>query len=314
MANEDVAVPDLTGRLAIVTGANSGLGLGLTGRLVTAGAEVVMAVRNLEKGDAARDEVLAANPAARIRLEQIDLASLDSVAAFADRLVAQGRPVDILLNNAGVMMPPTRETTDDGFELQFESNYLGHYALTARLLPLLRAAEAPRVTSLSSFMAYFGRFDWDDLQSEKYSPVRSYGLSKLAMLAFARELQARSDAGGWGLLSDAAHPGFTRTNLQTSGPRRGKAPRPPRTYSRTPFWQLVETGILPALYAATSPDAAPAGYYGPDGLLGLTGGSHRAREPRAARNAADAARLFDESAKLAWVGFPGGVSTSSTND
>ena len=303
MAHEDVDVPDLTGRLAIVTGANSGLGLGLTGRLAAAGAEVVMAVRNLEKGEAARNEVLVAHPGAQLRLERIDLASLASVAEFAERLTAQGRPVDILLNNAGIMMPPERETTDDGYELQFESNYLGHYALTARLLPLLRAAEAPRVTSLSSFMAYFGRYDWNDLQSEKYSPVRSYGLSKLAMLSFARELQARSDANGWGLLSDAAHPGFTRTNLQTSGPRRGKAPRPPKTYRRTPFWQLVDTGILPALYAATSPDAAPAGYYGPDGFLGLTGASHRAREPRAARNAADAARLFDESVRLSGVTF-----------
>ena len=303
MAHEDVDVPDLTGRLAIVTGANSGLGLGLTGRLAAAGAEVVMAMRNLEKGEAARNEVLVAHPGAQLRLERIDLASLASVAEFAERLTAQGRPVDILLNNAGIMMPPERETTDDGYELQFESNYLGHYALTARLLPLLRAAEAPRVTSLSSFMAYFGRYDWNDLQSEKYSPVRSYGLSKLAMLSFARELQARSDANGWGLLSDAAHPGFTRTNLQTSGPRRGKAPRPPKTYRRTPFWQLVDTGILPALYAATSPDAAPAGYYGPDGFLGLTGASHPAREPRAARNAADAARLFDESARLSGVTF-----------
>ncbi len=305
MAIEGVTVPDLSGKLAIVTGANSGLGFGLTGRLAAAGAEVVMAVRNLEKGDAARNELLAANPAARLRLEQIDLASLASVAEFAERLKGQGQAVDILVNNAGVMMPPRRETTDDGYELQFESNYLGHYALTARLLPLLRSADAPRVTSLSSFMAYFGRYDWDDLQSVKYSPVRSYGLSKLAMLSFARELQARSDANGWGILSDAAHPGFTRTNLQTTGPRRGKAPRPPRSYRRTPFWQLIETGILPALYAATSPDAAPAGYYGPDGFLGLTGASHPAREPKAARNAKAAARLFDESARLSGVTFGG---------
>ncbi len=303
MATEDVHVPELSGKLAIVTGANSGLGFGLTGRLTAAGAEVVMAVRNLEKGEAARSELLAANPAARIRLERIDLASLASVADFADARLADGRPIDILLNNAGVMMPPKRETTDDGFELQFESNYLGHYALTGRLLPLLRAAEAPRVTSLSSIMAYFGRYDWSDLQSQKYSPTRSYGLSKLAMLSFARELQTRSDANGWGLLSDAAHPGFTRTNLQTSGPRRGKAALPPKTYHRTPFWQLVETGILPALYAATSPDAEPGAYYGPDGFMGLTGASHRAREPKAARNAADAARLFDESARLSGVTF-----------
>lgn len=303
MAREDVDVPDLTGKLAVVTGANSGLGFGLTGRLAAAGAEVVMAVRDLEKGDAARNELLAADPAARLRVERIDLASLASVAEFAEARLAEGRPVDILLNNAGVMMPPERETTEDGFELQFESNYLGHYALTGRMLPLLRAAEAPRVTSLSSFMASLGRYDWDDLQSKRYSPPRSYGLSKLAMLSFARELQMRSDANGWGLLSDAAHPGFTRTNLQTSGPRRGKPARPPRTYRRTPFWQLIETGILPALYAATSPDAAPGAYYGPDGFLGLTGGSHRAREPRAARNAADASRLFDESARLSGVTF-----------
>ncbi len=305
MATADIIVPDLTGRLAVVTGANSGLGLGLTGRLAAAGAEVVLAVRNIEKGEVARNEVLAAHPEARLRLERIDLASLASVAEFAERLLAQGRPVDILLNNAGIMMPPERETTEDGYELQFESNYLGHYALTARLLPLLRAADSPRVTSLSSFMAYFGRYDWNDLQSVKYSPVRSYGLSKLAMLSFARELQARSDVNGWGLLSDAAHPGFTRTNLQTTGPRRGKAPRPQKTYRRTPFWQLVDTGILPALYAATSPDAAPAAFYGPDGFLGLTGASHPAREPKAARNAADAARLFDESARLSGVSFPG---------
>jgi NAD(P)-dependent dehydrogenase (short-subunit alcohol dehydrogenase family) len=303
MATEDVTVPELSGKLAIVTGANSGLGFGLTGRLAAAGADVVMAVRNLEKGEAARDELLAANPDASLRLEQIDLASLASVADFADRLTHEGRPIDILLNNAGIMMPPERQLTQDGFELQFGSNYLGHFALTARLLPLLHAAEGARVVSLSSIMAYFGRYDWNDLQSEKYSPVRSYGLSKLAMLAFARELQARSDANGWGLRSVAAHPGYTRTNLQTTGPRLGKPARPPRTYRRTPFWQLVETGILPALYAATSPDAEPGGYYGPDGFMGLTGGSHRAREPRAARNDADSARLFDESARLAGVTF-----------
>ncbi|MEO6115698.1 MAG: SDR family oxidoreductase [Pseudolysinimonas sp.] len=301
--SEQMHVPDLTGKLAVITGANSGLGFGLTGRLAAAGAEVVMAVRNLEKGEAARNELLAAQPGAKLLLERIDLASLDSVAEFAAGRMRDGRPLDILLNNAGIMMPPQRETTDDGFELQFESNYLGHYALTAQVLPLLGAAKAPRVTSLSSVMAHFGRYNWNDLQSVRYSPPRSYGLSKLAMLSFARELQVRSDRLGWGLLSDAAHPGFTRTNLQTTGPRRGKAPRPPREYRRTPFWQLIETGILPALYAATSPDAAPGGYYGPDGLFGLTGGSHPAREPRAARNAADAARLFDESAKLAGVGF-----------
>lgn len=295
-------VPDQSGRTALVTGANSGLGLHTTIALARRGARVLMACRDAGRAEAAVRRVRREAPGASIELVTLDLASLASVEAAAADVAGRTSALDVLVDNAGVMAPP-RTTTTDGFELQLGTNHLGHFALTGRLLPLLRAAEAPRVTSLSSFMAYFGRYDWDDLQSVKYSPVRSYGLSKLAMLSFARELQARSDANGWGLLSDAAHPGFTRTNLQTSGPRRGKTVRPARVYHRTPFWQLIDTGILPALEAATSPDAAPAGYYGPDGFLGLTGASHRAREPKAARNAADAARLFDESAKLSGVTF-----------
>jgi NAD(P)-dependent dehydrogenase (short-subunit alcohol dehydrogenase family) len=218
----DIAVPDLSGRLAIVTGANSGLGLGFTKRLAAAGAEVVLAVRDWGKGEEAMARIRAEIPIARVRMLPLDLSSLSNVAIFAAMFTAEGRPLDLLVNNAGVMMPPKRGTTEDGFELQFGSNYLGHFALTAHLLPVLRAADAPRVVSLSSILARAGRFDWDDLQAKKhYSPQGSYGLSKLSMLVFARELQLRSDAAGWGIRSLAAHPGSTLTNLQVTGPQSG---------------------------------------------------------------------------------------------
>jgi len=174
----DIAVPDLSGRLAIVTGANSGLGFALTTRLAAAGAEVILAVRNWSKGEEAIGRIRADVPTARLRMLPLDLSSLVNIAAFAAMFTAEGRSLDLLINNAGVMMPPKRSTTEDGFELQFGSNYLGHFALTAHLLPQLRAAEAPRVVSLSSILARGGRFDWDDLQAEKhYSPRGSYGLS-----------------------------------------------------------------------------------------------------------------------------------------
>ncbi|MCU1411949.1 MAG: short chain dehydrogenase [Rhodoglobus sp.] len=305
----DIAVPDLTGRLAVVTGANSGLGFGLTGRLAAAGAEVVLAVRNRAKGEEAVAAVRAVTPGAKLTIREFDLSSLASVEAFATGLEKDGRAVDILLNNAGIMMPPQRQVTEDGFELQFGGNYLGHFALTARLLPLLRAAGASRVVSLSSGLASQGRLDWDDLQSAKrYSPTRAYGLSKLAMLMFAQELQRRSDAGGWGILSAAAHPGATHTNLQTTGPKQGGATLSTRgmdAVMRLPgMSQQIPQGILPALFAATSPDAAPGAYYGPNGLLGLTGGPGPAKPPRQARNAADDARLWTVSEQLTGVTFP----------
>lgn len=306
----DIDVPDLTGRLAVITGANSGLGFGLTGRLAAAGAEVVLAVRNRAKGDEAIAAVKATTPGATLRVEEFDLTSLASVAAFSARLAKDGRPVDILLNNAGIMMPPTRQLTADGFELQFGGNHLGHFALTAELLPLLRAAQAPRVVSLSSGLASAGRLDWDDLQSAKsYSPTGAYGLSKLAMLMFAQELQRRSDAGGWGILSTAAHPGATHTNLQTTGPKQGGATLSSRGMDlimRLPgVGQEIPQGILPALFAATSPDAAPGAYYGPTGgPFRMTGAPGLVNPPRQAKNPADDARLWTVSEQLTGVTFP----------
>ncbi|GAA1304376.1 oxidoreductase [Planotetraspora silvatica] len=306
----DVTVPDLTGRRAVITGANSGLGLGLTGRFARAGAEVVLAVRDRGKGAVAVEKVRAEVPDARLTIRHLDLASLDSVAALGAELVAEGRPIDFLINNAGVMALPKRAVTRDGFEMQFGGNHLGHFALTAHLLPLLRAAAAPRVTTVSSIAAWYGRLNFGDLQSERYGPHRSYGGSKIANLLFARELDRRSREGGWGILSNAAHPGATITNLQVTGPTHGgvAVARTRLLYGflyRIPgMWQEVPTGILPLLHAATSPEAEGGAYYGPDGFAGLTGGPAVARAPRRALNDADAARLWAVSEELTGVAFP----------
>ena len=299
----EVTVPDLTGKLAVVTGGSDGLGRGLAGRLAQAGAEVILPVRNAAKGAAA-----AASLGGAVSTRPLDLTSLESVAALADGLLADGRPIDILINNAGVMAPATRHTTPDGFELQFETNYLGHYALAARVLPLLRAGHA-RVTTMSSIAARTGRIAFDDLQSERYTPMRSYGLSKLATMLFALELDRRSRAYGWGLTSNVAHPGFTSTSLQSTGPNMGRSRPSPmdpvfRWMSRRGVLvQSVPSGILPALYAATSPQAQGGRFYGPAGFLHLTGPAAEERVYRSGRDEQTAARLWDESAKLAGVTF-----------
>jgi NAD(P)-dependent dehydrogenase (short-subunit alcohol dehydrogenase family) len=306
-------VPDLSGKLAVITGSNSGLGFGLARRLSAAGADVVMAIRNRAKGEAAIDEIRATVPDAKLTIKPLDLSSLAGVAALGEQLNADGRPIDILINNAGVMTPPKRGTTTDGFELQFGSNHLGHFALTAHLMPLLRAADSPRVVSLSSLAARQGRIHFDDPQFEKsYSPGQAYGQSKLAVLMFARELDRRSKEAGWGILSDAAHPGLTKTNLQISGPSHGRSK--PSTMERlyklswrlTPFlWQEIDEGILPALYAATSPQAEGGAFYGPHGIYEAAGGGVAvAKVPARARNDADCRRLWDISEKLTGVSYP----------
>jgi NAD(P)-dependent dehydrogenase (short-subunit alcohol dehydrogenase family) len=308
-------VPDLTGKRAVVTGANSGLGLELTRRLAKAGAAVTLAVRSRDKGEAAIAQLTTEIPDARLSVRLIDLTSLTSVEAFAESMVRDGHPLDILINNAGIMMPPQRESTADGFELQFEANYLGHFALTARLLPLLRRVElgkaaASRVVNLSSIYARAGRLDWDDLQAEQsYRPGRAYGLSKLAMLMFARELNRRSAAAGWGILAAAAHPGATITNLQVTGPMLGRKEdgmraRLNRLQYRVPgLYQNADQGILPALFAATSRDAVGGGYYGPSGFQEVTGGPAPASVPRRALSEADGVRLWELSEALSHVKF-----------
>jgi NAD(P)-dependent dehydrogenase (short-subunit alcohol dehydrogenase family) len=305
-------VPDLSGRLAVVTGSNSGLGFGLARRLSAAGADVVMAIRNRAKGEAAIDEIRATVPNAKLTIKPLDLSSLAGVAALGEELNADGRPIDILVNNAGVMTPPQRDNTTDGFELQFGSNHLGHFALTAHLLPLLRAADQARVVSLSSLAARRGRIHFDDPQFEKsYTPMQAYGQSKLAVLMFARELDRRSKEAGWGIVSNAAHPGLTKTNLQISGPSRGRAK--PSTMERlytlswrlTPFlWQEIDEGILPALYAATSPQAEGGAFYGPHGIYEAAGGGvTAAKVPARARDDADCRQLWEISERLTGVNY-----------
>ena len=309
----DVVVPDLTGRRALVTGASDGLGLGLAERLVRAGAELVLPVRNPAKGEAAVRRLRAAVPDAVISTRPADLASLGSVAALADGLLSDGRPIDPLIANAGVMTPPVRTTTADGFELQLGTNHLGHLALVGRLLPLQSSSRA-RVTTVSSSAARFGRLDWADLNSERgYAPVRAYNLSKLAQLMFALELDRRSTEHGWGILSNAAHPGTTYTGLYSAGPGLGST-RPPRVDAVMRrfldlglFVQPVEQGLLPVLQAATDPAADGGTFYGPDGVGHFTGSSAPQRVYRAATDAAAAGRLWAVSEAMTGVRFPGAV-------
>ncbi|MGA7054931.1 MAG: SDR family oxidoreductase [Mycobacterium sp.] len=312
-------VPDLSGRLAVVTGANSGLGFGLAKRLAAAGAEVIMAVRNRSKGETALAEIRRELPSANLSIRLLDLSSLKSVAALGEELVAEGRPIDILINNAGVMTPPQRQQTDEGFELQFGTNHLGHFGLTGHLMPLLRAAECPRVVTVSSLAAAQRQLDSSafmevqaDPNAERdYKPMRWYGKAKLAQLMFAFELDRRSRLGGWGLMSNAAHPGLSKTNL-LSGASYGRdkptlqARFTQLTWRLLPFiWLDVDEGIKPTLYAAVSPDAEGAKYYGPRGFYETVGGGVTfAGVPRLSRSEADMAQLWQLSEQLTGITYP----------
>jgi len=304
-------VPDLSGRFAVVTGANSGLGFGLAKSLAGAGADVTMAIRSRAKGEAAIAEIRRELPAAKLTIRQLDLSSLKSVAALGDELTAEARPIDILINNAGVMTPPKRQETDDGFELQFGANHLGHFALTAHLLPLLRAAEGARVVTVGSIAAGQRNLDFDDANAQHgYRPMRSYGMAKLAQLMFAVELDRRSRRGGWGLISNAAHPGLSKTNLLTGASYgRDKPTLQARltqlTWRLLPFmWLDVDEGIKPTLYAAVSPDAEGGKYYGPRGFYETVGGGVTfAGVPRLARSEPDREKLWQLSEQLTGVTY-----------
>ncbi|WP_371422325.1 SDR family oxidoreductase [Tardiphaga sp.] len=296
-------IPALEGKLAVVTGATGGLGFETAVALAAAGAEVVLTGRNDAKGAQALDAVCVRVPNALISYQHLDLASLTSVADFARRFDALHGSLDLLINNAGVMALPARRTTADGFEMQFGTNYLGHYALTARLLPALRRSEAARVVSLSSLAHRSGIIDFDDLQAATfYKPWKAYQQSKLAMLIFAIELQRRSDAAGWGLMSNAAHPGYALTDLVPNGPGSGGLMGLGSWLSR-PLSHSAANGALPTLFAATSPHAQKAGYYGPSGFYELKGPPAAAKIMPRAKDAAVAARLWDVSAELTRVAF-----------
>jgi NAD(P)-dependent dehydrogenase (short-subunit alcohol dehydrogenase family) len=297
-------VPIQQGKLAVVTGSNSGTGKEATRRLAGAGAHVIMAVRTLAKGEEARQEILSHYPDAQLDVRHLDVADLSSVKTFADTLLAENRPLDLLLNNAGVMAPPQRIVSVDGFELQFATNFLGPFALTLRLLPLLNAAKAGRVATMSSSVAAVGSIRYKDLQRERhYVPYLAYAQSKLADLLFAQQLARVANQRHWDLMSIAAHPGFTRTNLLTAGAGLGRGRTRPAWMTKVMYLasQGVGPGTEPLLYAATSPDALSGAYYGPGRLFGLVGPTTLVRVPRSARHDDDAARLWNVAEELTGV-------------
>lgn len=298
-----VNIPPQRGKTVLVTG-SAGLGFETARELARAGARVIMASRNPEKGGEAVARIQAETPSAAVRFEALDLGSLASVSAFAARLRGQTDALDLLVNNAGVMTPLRRMETTDGFELQFGANYLGHFALTGLLLPLLVNAGQARVVTLSSVAARQGRIDFADLQAQRgYRPMRSYAQSKLACLMFALELQRRSLSHGWGLTSIAAHPGISRTGLLYNTPG---GPSGLRRTMRGLLWfmfQPVPQGALPTLFAATDPVAEGGAYYGPDGFGELNGFPTKAHMPRPATQSAACERLWDVSEELTGVRF-----------
>ena len=262
-------IPSLRGLRAVVTGANIGLGFQTARELARAGAQVILACRSLERGNTAAAAIRSEQPSAEVFVSELDLASLASVRSFAAEALSSGGALDILVNNAGVMALPKRELTVDGFERQLATNYLGHFALTGLLLPLLLAARAPRVVSLSSNAHKRGRLFFSDLQlSRGYGGLKSYSQTKLAMLVFAMELQRQSDAHGAHLLSLAAHPGLAATAIGR------ELPGPARAAVGLLFRLLGQSdaeGALPQLYAATAPDVQPGAYYGPAGFQEFKG-------------------------------------------
>ncbi|MBN1528497.1 MAG: SDR family oxidoreductase [Thermoleophilaceae bacterium] len=294
-------IPDQSGRTAVVTGANSGLGLVTARELARAGARVVMACRNLEKGAGARTAILAEVPGAELELEQLDLSSLDSVRAFAARYRQGHDGLDLLINNAGVMATPRRRTAD-GFELQFGTNHLGHFALTGRLIETIEGRADGRVVTLSSNAHKFGRISFGNLGGERrYFRWSAYGQSKLANLLFALELDRRLRAAGSSVKSLAAHPGYAATNLQHAGPP-GIDSAIMRV-SNALVAQSEDMGALPELYAATAPGLEGGTYVGPDGLGEHRGHPHRVSPNRAARDERAARRLWEVSEELTGVRY-----------
>ncbi|WP_353952928.1 SDR family oxidoreductase [Knoellia sp. S7-12] len=305
----DLTIPDLSGKRTVVTGASDGLGLGIATELAGAGAEVVLPVRNRSKGEVAVTTIREQHPDAELRLVDLDLSSLESVAAAADTLRADGSPIHLLINNAGVMTPPERQVTTDGFELQFGTNHLGHFALTGGLLPLLKAGQA-HVTSQVSIAARSGEISWDDLEWEReYDGMRAYQQSKIAVGLFGLELSRRSAAAKWGITSNLSHPGVAPTSLLAARPEMGRTKDTVQV--RTIRWLSargllvgsVETAKLPALVAAIGADAKDGGLYGPQwpGNAGGPPGEQKLWPPL--RSLDDASRLWSTSTELTRVTF-----------
>ena len=300
----DITLPDLTGKRALVTGASDGIGFQITRRLARAGAEIVMPVRNRDKGEAAAKRIRAEVPGARLDIRSMDLSSLASIDALVDKLTDDGRPIHVMINNAGVMTPPSRQTTTDGFELQLGTNHLGHFRLVTGLLPLLRDGHA-QVTSQLSLAANYNAVNWDDMNWEKrYDGAKAYSSSKIALGLFALELQRRSDAGAWGIRSNLSHPGISPTNLLSAQPHMGRnqdttSVKIIRLLSRRGILLgTPESAAMPALLAATSPDARGGHLYGPRGPMRLGGAPAEQKMYSRLTDAADAQRVWELSERL----------------
>ncbi|QCE34810.1 SDR family NAD(P)-dependent oxidoreductase [Acetobacteraceae bacterium] len=305
-------LPNQSGKTFVISGANSGIGKEATKCLAHSGAEIIMAVRTLAKGEAAKNEILRQNPRAKLIVKELDVASLASIENFAENLKSAGQKIDVLINNAGVMAPPGREETKDGFELQIGTNFIGAFALTHHLLPILLKANAPRVTTMSSCGALaappFGLTKFrPDLQAEKrYVPFPVYARSKLADLVLSRELARVSREKGWKLLSNAAHPGVTHTNLTKAGANIGKeeTKEPLKFKLMWLFAMSVEAGAKPLLQASTDPRAKAGSYYGP--LFITNGPAKKVSLPYSERwveKNGDARWLWEEAEKLTGLHF-----------
>jgi len=290
------------GKTVLVTGANSGVGFQAARELARHGAQVLLGVRDVAKGEAARNRILAEIPQAQVAIVPLDMASLASIRGFAGEFVSSGARLDVLVNNAGVMALPKREQTPDGFERQFGTNHLGHFALTGLLMPALLKAPAPRVVTVASLAHRNGKMEWDNLQGEKsYSPWGAYNMSKLANILFARELDRRAREAHSKLMSVAVHPGVSVTNI--AGPGSDFKSQFMRMFGRFLF-QKDEMGALPTLYAATAPEVQSGQYIGPDGR-GEIGGYPKVVQPRPQGLDEQAGRkLWTVSEQLTGVVYP----------
>lgn len=301
-------IPSQNGRRVVITGANSGLGYETALGLARKGADVTLAVRNLEKGEEALRKLREAAPSASLQLEEVDLSSLKSVHAFGERMLKKQRAIDLLVNNAGIMAVPTRMETEDGFELQFGTNHIGHFVLTGLLWPLVMQGREPRVVTVSSLAHNGGRIRFKDLDFNKsYKRWDAYCQAKLANLLFGRELHKRCVEKSLPVKSLIVHPGVSNTNLVATGGNTGT-----RGDLQTRFMELViplmsqnaASGAIPSLYAATSPEAESGVYYGPSGFGELVGAHpQRARVALQARNDSTAAELWAVSEQRTDVRF-----------
>jgi NAD(P)-dependent dehydrogenase (short-subunit alcohol dehydrogenase family) len=287
-------IPDLTGKTAVVTGANSGLGYETALALSRHGAHVVMACRDEARGTQAVERLRGEVPNASLELSLLDLADLAAVRKFAEAYAGERDHLDILVNNAGVMALDQRRTTADGFEMQLGTNHLGHFALTGLLLPTLQARPGGRVVSVTSFGHKVGRMNFDDLQWERsYKKWLAYGRSKLANILFTFEFDRRARAAGSGVVATVAHPGYANTNLQSG-----------TSFQWANFMaQSAADGALPQLYGATAPDVQGGEFFGPGGFMEQRGAPKRVKAAKKGYDTESARRLWEVSEQLTGVSY-----------